>query len=147
MDQSAIAFNRYFRMGLQAPSGVPSPAVLIRELRKRLRMTQSQLAKRAGLPQSHIAKIESNKVDLRLSTIQKIFHALRGEPVFLLKPEEAVNQLLAEQAKIAARKRIARLVGTMALEKQRPDSRTIEHLRKEEEAHLLKHPTSEIWDE
>jgi transcriptional regulator with XRE-family HTH domain len=147
MEQNAISFNRYFQIGLQAPSGVPSPAVLIRELRKRLRMTQSQLAKRAGLPQSHIAKIESNKVDLRLSTIQKIFHALRGQPVLLLKPEEEVNHLLAAQAKVAARRRIDRLVGSMSLEKQRPDPGTLEQLLKEEEAHLLRHPASEIWDE
>ena len=142
-----ISANRYFQLGLQAPAGVPSPAVLIREWRHRLRMTQSQLAKRSGLPQSHIAKIESNKVDLRLSTIQKIFHALRGEPVLLLKPQETVNHVLARQAKITARRRIDRLVGTMALEKQRPDAKTIEHLLKEEEEHLLQHPTSELWDE
>ncbi len=147
MEQMGFSMDHYFQMGRRAPGDVPAPAVLIRSFRKRLRMTQAQLAKRAGLPQSHIAKIESNKVDLRLSTIQKIFQALSGQPVLLLKPQEEIDDLLAAQAKVIARKRIGRLVGTMALEKQRPDSRTIKRLLEEEEERLLKRPTSEIWDE
>jgi len=110
-------------------------------------MTQAQLAKRVGLPQSHIAKIESNKLDLRLSTVEKIFQALNGQSVVLWKPRLEINALMTQQAQLIARRRMDTLVGTMALEKQRPEPEAIERLYKEEVNRLLKHPTSELWNE
>jgi predicted transcriptional regulator len=41
-------------------------------------LTQSQLAKMAGVSQAHIAKIEGEKVDPRLSTVNKILQILVG---------------------------------------------------------------------
>ncbi|MBS3157807.1 CBS domain-containing protein [Candidatus Woesearchaeota archaeon] len=48
----------------------------IKELRKRNSLTQNQLAKRAGVSQSLIAKIESGRIDPTYSKVQKIFEAL-----------------------------------------------------------------------
>jgi len=48
----------------------------IREIRKRKRMTQLELAKKVGISQAHIAKIELEKVDPRLSTVNKILSVL-----------------------------------------------------------------------
>jgi len=44
----------------------------IKELRKKLGISQKELAERVGVTQAHIAKIESEKVDARLSTINRI---------------------------------------------------------------------------
>lgn len=48
----------------------------VRRLRKLMRLTQKELAKKAGVSQSLIARIENNDIDPRLSTIRKIIDAL-----------------------------------------------------------------------
>ncbi len=51
---------------------------LLRKLRIESGLTQSQLAKLVGVSQAHIAKIEGEKVDPRLSTVNKILQVLIG---------------------------------------------------------------------
>ena len=48
----------------------------IKELREKLGLTQTELAEKVGITQAHIAKIENNKVDVRLSTMNKILSVL-----------------------------------------------------------------------
>lgn len=48
----------------------------IKELREKLGLTQTQLAEKVGITQAHVAKIENNKVDARLSTMNKILSVL-----------------------------------------------------------------------
>ncbi len=48
----------------------------IRRMRKRLGLTQTDLAQRANVSQSLIARIESGSVDPRLSTLKRILEAL-----------------------------------------------------------------------
>jgi len=48
----------------------------IRKLRKLAGLTQKELAKRAGVSQALIARIESGQVDPRLSTLRKIITAI-----------------------------------------------------------------------
>ena len=51
----------------------------IKELRKKLGISQKELAGRVGVTQAHIAKIESEKVDARLSTINRIVAILETD--------------------------------------------------------------------
>lgn len=48
----------------------------LRNLRKRFRLTQKELARKAGVSQSLIARIENKTVDPRLSTVRRIFNAI-----------------------------------------------------------------------
>ena len=48
----------------------------LRNLRRRFRLTQKQLAQKAGVSQSLIARIENKTVDPRLSTVRRIFNAI-----------------------------------------------------------------------
>ena len=48
----------------------------IKKIRKKLELTQAQLANRAGISQSLIAKIESGRIDPTYTKAQKIFAAL-----------------------------------------------------------------------
>ena len=49
----------------------------IKHLRKKFSLTQGELAKLAGVSQSLIAKIESNKIDPTFTNAQKIYTALQ----------------------------------------------------------------------
>lgn len=49
---------------------------VLRKMRLEAGLTQSQLAKLVGVSQAHIAKIEGEKVDPRLSTVNKILEIL-----------------------------------------------------------------------
>ena len=54
---------------------IPTPAE-IRAMRESLSMTQTDLAARAGISQSMIARIEAGSVDPRVSTLQKLISVL-----------------------------------------------------------------------
>ncbi|MBI2647565.1 helix-turn-helix domain-containing protein, partial [Candidatus Woesearchaeota archaeon] len=50
--------------------------VEVKKIRKKLELTQTQLANRAGVSQSLIAKVESGRIDPTYSKTKKIFSAL-----------------------------------------------------------------------
>ena len=51
---------------------------LLKKMRIEAGLTQSELARLVGISQAHVAKIESEKVDPRLSTVNKILEVLTG---------------------------------------------------------------------
>ncbi|MFA5140002.1 MAG: helix-turn-helix domain-containing protein [Elusimicrobiota bacterium] len=117
-----------------------APHVLIRETRSALRMTQAQLARRAGLPQSHVAKIESGRVDVQLSTLRRILQAMFCEVVVLPKFIKTPKGAVAERIKEVARRKVARVMGA-----ERPRGRMVRALIRAEEERLVSRPSSEIW--
>ncbi len=67
----------------------------IKIIRKRLNMTQTDLAKRAGVSQSLIAKIESGKIDPTFTNAKKIFETLENlSHESRLKAYEVMNKKL-----------------------------------------------------
>jgi predicted transcriptional regulator len=135
--------------GRRAPEGLEATPVhaLIRMMRNAVRMTQAQLAVRANLPQSHLAVIESGKVDIKLATLRKIFMALHGDLVIVARFRKTPAAMVAERIHEVARKKIARVSGSMALEKQLPDDVMTKRLIKAEEERMLREPSTEIWEE
>jgi len=64
----------------------------VKKIRKKLGMTQADLANRAGVSQSLIAKIESGKIDPTYTKTQKIFTALSElEKKEEVKAEQLMN--------------------------------------------------------
>jgi len=59
------------------PHVIPDGNV-IRRLRKAVGLTQKELARRAGLSQSLISRIERGNIDPRLSTVRKIMRVIEG---------------------------------------------------------------------
>ena len=58
--------------------------VILRDRHKELKMTQSELAEKAGTVRSYIARIERGETDMQLSSFLRIAHALKIEftPVY-----------------------------------------------------------------
>lgn len=141
--------DQFVAYGRKAPEGLESIPVhaLIRMVRHALRMTQAQFAKRAGLPQSHLALLESGKADLKLATLRKIMRAANGELLIVPRFRKTPASLVAERIGEVARNKIMRVAGSMALEKQLPEDAMIKKLIKAEEDRLLREASTEIWED
>lgn len=61
-------------------------AYQFKKLRKKKKLTQSQLAEKLGLEKGQISKIENGKFNLTLSTINKMAAALGAKVNFELLP-------------------------------------------------------------
>jgi predicted transcriptional regulator len=68
------------------------PTTEIKKQRKKLNLTQTQLAEKAGVSQSLIARIEAGTVDPRYSNLMKIFSVL-----FELKSSGKTKEITAEE--------------------------------------------------
>lgn len=119
---------------------------LVRLIRKRLHMTQKNLADRIGVPQSFISKVESGQVEPTLKTLKKIFNGFFCDFVILPVPKCSFDELLEKQAERAALKHVEYVKGTMSLEKQLPDEEFIKELVKEEKDRYLYTGSSKIWE-
>jgi len=84
----------------------------LRELRKKASLTQAELAKRAGVSQALIARIEAGDVDPRLSTVKKIFNAIMDAererklaknymitPIIIASAEETIESAISKLKK------------------------------------------------
>ncbi len=66
----------------------------VKELRKKLGLTQIELAQKVGITQAHVAKIEANKVDARLSTMNRILSVLEAGKYNLRCKDIMVKKLI-----------------------------------------------------
>ena len=120
---------------------------LIKSIRVQLGMSQKALAKRAGVPQSTISRIEQEERDANLSTLNKILGAISCDLVIVPLLQDSVDTIRRKQARKMSEKQVRYLKGTMNLEDQQPDSRFIAELIKQEEERLMQGPNSRLWDE
>ena len=71
----------------------------LREARSAKNLSQRELSKLAGVPQSHISRIESKQVDLRLTSLIAIAHALDLELALVpRKAMPAVQSIMRQTA-------------------------------------------------
>ncbi len=144
--------KRFIDQVLKVGGGLPKeviehhPKVFIRALRRRLRMTQGQLAKRVKMSQSYIAKVESGSKKPTLETLERIFRELHCSLTFLLISDMSPDKILEQQAYAAAQKRVKYVAGTMALEEQLPSKESLQEMLDEEKQRLLDSRTTKIWD-
>lgn len=120
---------------------------LIRSIRTQLGMSQETLAKRAGVPQPTISRIEHGQENFEISTLRKILHAVSFDLVLAPVLYGSIEAIREEQAKKIAQKRVQYLLGTMNLEQQRPDPKFVEQLLKQETDRLLQGSGTQLWDE
>lgn len=119
----------------------------IKLIRMQLDMSQAVLAKRAGIPQSAISRIELNQKIPTIPTLSKIYEALSCTLVIGFSFKEPIDAIKLKQAKHVAERQIRYLKGTMNLEKQEPDKRLADELLKNEINDLLRNPGRKLWGE
>jgi predicted DNA-binding mobile mystery protein A len=92
----------------------------IRLLREALGMSTQQLANKVGINQSRISRLENAEIDgdLKLSSLKKIADGLNMQFVYGFIPKDSLENMVLEQAKKIALKRMNRVNHTMRLEEQ-----------------------------
>lgn len=115
----------------------PEPGELIRLLRTYFRMTQTELARKAKMTQSHLAAIEASRVDPQWGTLRRIFEAMHIDLALQPFPTEPLQALLRARARHVALKHLKQTMGTMALEQQAPGAEEFRELLEKRTDELL----------
>jgi len=117
----------------------------IRALRNYLRITQQELAQRSHITQSHLAQIESGKIDPKIGTLQRIFDGLSCDLVIEPLPRRPLSEVLRGRARSIALKRLKHAMGTMALEDQAPEKVAFKRLLEKRTDDILNDSRERLW--
>ena len=141
--------NEMFRSQAQVPEWMAKDLPIGRQvqlLREALGMTQVQLAKRCGIRQNMVARIESDlMIDFRLSTVQKLAKGLGCRLINRFVPEEGIEKVLDQKSLEAARKLVGLSKATAGLENQMPADRYIEQQVREMQLKIREKRPSSLW--
>ena len=134
---------------LESPSAIPAPPAgrWIRLVRAKLRMSQTDLARRAGIDQAHLARIESGRVDPNVDTLRRVFAAMECDLVIAPRPKQTLDEILRSRARDVARRRLEHSMGTMALERQAPGAESLRLLLEKKADEILNDPRARLWKE
>jgi predicted DNA-binding mobile mystery protein A len=125
------------------------PKGWLRAIRDALGMTTTQFAKRLGVSQPRIIKLEKSEADgaITLHTLQKAAAALGCRVIYALVPEKPLADTVRERAALVAERQSSAVEHTMRLEDQAVrDKRAAHDLRQQMIEELLRHP-ARLWDE
>ncbi len=119
----------------------------IRTIREALGMTSNDLASRVGVNQSRIIHMEQAEVDgnIKISTMKKIADALEMDFVYAFVPRTSLNDMVREQARLLALKKMERLDHTMRLEMQELSSEEKEKALKDMIDKILIDERKDFW--
>jgi len=63
----------------------------LKQIRKEQRLTQEQLGKMIGVRKAQISKLESGNNSATISTVLKVFHAMKAKVKFKIEIEEPIG--------------------------------------------------------
>lgn len=119
----------------------------IKTIREALNMSSTELAKRAKIHQSRISRIEEAEVsgDLKLSTLNKMADGLGMKFVYGFIPNKSMEDMMYQQARRIALKRMNRVSHTMKLEAQELNSEQEEKALEDIIQKILIDPPKDFW--
>lgn len=119
----------------------------IKTIREALGMTSKDLASRVGVNQSRIIHMEQAEADgnIKISTMKKIADALEMDFVYALVPRTSLNDMVRDQARLLALKKMERLDHTMRLEMQELSSEEKERALKDMIDKILIDEIKDFW--
>ncbi len=120
----------------------------IETIRKALGMSGLQLAKRMGSTQANIATLERREKtgNITLETLEKAAHAMNFRCVYFFIPNKPIDQLLEDQAHLAAKTQLRSVEHSMELERQ---GLSAEQKKRQEDdlvQELLQGSLRDLWD-
>lgn len=124
------------------------PAVgWIRTVRELYGMSTLVLAKRIGIAQSLVSKVESREIEDRitLETLRKFASALNCDLIYTFVPREDPEQFLTKRAQKKAKQMVKALQKTMDLEDQAVSEERLIHHETQLTEELLNNP-KKIWE-
>ena len=119
----------------------------IKAIREALGMTSKDLASRVGVNQSRVIHMEQAEADgnIKISTMKKIADALEMDFVYAIVPRTSLNDMVREQARLLALKKMERLDHTMRLEMQELSSEEKERALKDMIDKILIDGLKDFW--
>ncbi len=120
----------------------------IKTIRDALGLSAKQLAKKTGMDQPRISRLERTEKqgNMTLATLQKIAQGLNMKFVYGFVPEESLEAMVKVQAKHIALNRLKRLNDTMRLEKQGLSDPEQEQALQDMIDKILVDPPKDFWD-
>lgn len=125
-------------------SALPQNSSWIKTIRETLGMTALQLAKRLGVTQPRVFKMEQNENNLKISTMKKVAEGLNCHFVYALVPKKSLENTLKNQALKKAKELLKDVNASMALENQLAESPEILYDFADE---LIRTKAKLIWEE
>lgn len=125
------------------------PKGWLRAIRDALGMTTGQFARRLGVSQPRVIKLEKSEVDgtLTLQTLQRAAEALGCRVVYTLVPDKPLADIVRERAEAVADRMASAVEQSMRLENQGvKDKSAASALRDETIQDLLRRP-ARLWDD
>jgi len=112
-------------------------------------MTTYELAEKVGVDQSRISRIEASeaKGEIKISTLEKVADGLGVKFVYGFVPRDSLEEIVRDQAKEIAKKRLNRIDHSMKLELQGlSDKEKEEELNNLIDKILVEEPKN-FWDQ
>ena len=140
-DKVNQAVHRLDDFPLRPPEG------WLKTVKKALGMTGPQLAERLGVSKWQVSKTEKGELagSVKLETMQKMAEAMDCKFVYAVIPKNDVEQVIQEQARKKARKRVNEASTQMALEAQSLDKQRFESEIERIASELMDKMPSDFW--
>jgi predicted DNA-binding mobile mystery protein A len=118
----------------------------IKTLRESLGLTSSAFARRLGIAQQNVAKLENGERagTVTLASLRRAAEALDAEFVYAIVPRKKLRDMISTRARDVARQRIASVAHSMRLEAQGLSASEIEE-QIDELARDLERRPRELW--
>lgn len=120
----------------------------IKLIREALGMSTATLAKKAGIDQSRISRLENSEIEgnLKLSSLDKIAEALDMKFVYAFVPKSSLEDMVQTQAKKIAKQRMEKVSHTMKLEAQELSTDEKEKVLNDLIQKILIEQPKDFWD-
>jgi len=121
----------------------------IKIIREAFGMSTTQLAKKVVLSQSRISRLENAEPagDLKLSSLKRIADALDMTFIYGFVPKESLEDIVRNQARKVAVRRMTKLNHTMRLEEQELSDQEKEKALEDMIQKILIEGSKKLWDQ
>lgn len=125
------------------------PSGWIKAIREGLGMAATHLAARLGVATSTVTRLEASEADdtISLATLRRAADALGCELHYALVPKQSLAAAMESRALLLARRQMASVSHTMALEAQATSQETVEAQTRALADSLLKGSRRALWRE